>query len=170
MTAEPIFITQAQAGAAVAAQEKIRQLINLIEFLRQLSAVAAVDETALSGPSLALTEQQRLIWRAGAAAGRSVAYNRSAQQLQLILQGELMAAEPLPSKLLADLIGTLVYFRREAPAGWCQEFQRRLDVAIEKSVPFAAWCPMCNDERQHVTGTHGDICCVCGRRHDPQPF
>jgi len=35
-----------------------------------------------------------LIWRAGAAAGRSVAYNRSAQQLEQILQDKPIKPPP----------------------------------------------------------------------------
>jgi len=90
---DPSLITQAQAGAALDAQHKLAQLINLVELLSQWSALASVDQVGLESRAQA-SGKSTDSWRAGAAAGRAVAYNRAAQQLQLILGIKLPAAEP----------------------------------------------------------------------------
>jgi hypothetical protein len=76
----PIIITQGQ-------------IINLSQLLAQWSALASVDQINLEARAQA-SDKSVDHWRAGAAAGRAVAYNRAAQQLQIILGTELPAAEP----------------------------------------------------------------------------
>jgi hypothetical protein len=73
--------------------------------------------------------------------------------------------------LIVDHIATLNWIKREAPAGWCSEFHRRLEEAKSLVDMFDAHCPDCDGKSAHATGTRSDVCMECGYVHpDTAPF
>jgi len=74
-------------------------------------------------------------------------------------------------KFIADHIATLKWIKREAPAGWCSEFDRRLEAARSLVDTFDIYCSYCCEESAHATGSIGNVCMECGYVDaEPIPF
>jgi len=66
------------------------------------------------------------------------------------------------AKFVADHIATLLWVKREAPAGWCPEFERRLEAAKSVVDTFNMFCPNCDNASAHTDGSAGVVCVMCG--------
>jgi hypothetical protein len=74
-------------------------------------------------------------------------------------------------KFIVDHIATLKWIKREAPSGWCSEFDDRLKAARNLVHMFSMYCSKCCDESAHAIGSRGSVCMHCGYVHaEPIPF
>src|SRR5574337_522848 len=69
-------------------------------------------------------------------------------------------------RFIVDHIATLRWIKREASAGWCAEFEHRLDTALNAIDCWDTYCSRCGSETAHGAGTNGDVCLACGSAND----
>jgi len=88
-----------------------------------------------------------------------------------VVDDEVDEMSMVEKKIAIDHIATLFWIRHNVPAGWCQAFEDRLDAAFAVADRFEAYCLVCGKDREHSTGSNGDVCLACGNvSNDSPPF